>query len=116
MARRTGYSCNVRPKSMFNEIGRAVARIPRGKVATYGSVARGAGFPGAARQVAWALRAGDGRLPWQRVVGSGGRIRLAGEAGLEQRLRLEAEGVGFRGGRVAMELHEFQFQKPRRSR
>jgi methylated-DNA-protein-cysteine methyltransferase-like protein len=45
-------------------------------------------------------RRGD-RLPWHRVLGAGGEIRLRGEAALEQRLRLEAEGVRFRGKRVS---------------
>jgi methylated-DNA-protein-cysteine methyltransferase-like protein len=59
---------------------------------TYGEVAEAAGFPGAARQVVWALKAADRGLPWHRVVGAGLKIRLPGEAGLEQRLRLESEG------------------------
>ena len=101
---------------MFARIHRVIARIPRGKVATYGSVARAAGFPGAARQVVWALRNTEGRLPWHRVVGAGGRILLPGEAGLEQRIRLEAEGVRFRAGRVALDAHEVQFRKPHQSR
>jgi methylated-DNA-protein-cysteine methyltransferase-like protein len=91
---------------MFPEIRKIVAKIPKGKVATYGTVARAAGFPGAARQVAWALRGAGGRLPWHRVLGAGGKILLPGEAGAEQRLRLEAEGVAFRRGRVWMERHE----------
>ena len=94
---------------MFAEVQRAVARIPKGKVATYGAVAKAAGFPGAARQVAWALRHSEGRLPWHRVLGAGGKISLPGAAGAEQRLRLEAEGVAFRGGKVWMERHEFRF-------
>src|SRR5215469_11657699 len=95
---------------MLPEIRKSVAKIPRGKVATYGAVARAAGYEGAARQVAWALRDSGGRLPWHRVLGAGGRIRLTGENALEQRLRLEAEGVEFRGGRVRMDLHEFKFR------
>ena len=91
---------------MFPEIRKIVAKIPKGKVATYGTVARAAGFPGAARQVAWALRGAGTRLPWHRVLGAGGKILLPGEAGTEQRLRLEAEGVAFRRGRVWMERHE----------
>jgi len=87
----------------FEDIRRAVRRIPRGRVATYGDVARAAGHPGTARQVAWALRAASGRgLPWQRVLGSGGRILLPGAAGLEQRTLLEVEGVRFNGVRVDM--------------
>src|ERR1043166_2093466 len=93
---------------MFPEIRKIVAKIPKGKVATYGTVARAAGFPGAARQGAWALRGAGGRLPWHRVLGAGGEGEnpSPGEAGTEQRLRLEAEGVAFRRGRVWMERHE----------
>lgn len=86
---------------MLAALRAAVRKIPKGKVATYGEVARDAGFPGAARQVAWALHHSKG-LPWHRVVGAGGRILLPGEAGLEQRMRLRAEGVKFRGSRVDM--------------
>lgn len=81
----------------------AVHRIPKGRVATYGAVAAAAGNPLAARAVATALRSAGGGgngLPWHRVVASGGRIALRGEAGLEQRIRLEGEGVRFRGSRV----------------
>ena len=95
---------------MLPEIRSIVAKIPKGKVATYGSVAKAAGFPGNARRVAWALRNSDGRLPWHRVLGAGGRILLPREAGIDQRVRLEAEGVTFRGGRVALDRHEFRFR------
>ncbi len=91
---------------MLAALRRVVARIPRGKVATYGGVAKAAGFPGAARQVAWALHNKSTGLPWHCVLGAGGRILLPGNGGLEQRMRLEQEGVEFRGGRVAMERHE----------
>ncbi|HUA83201.1 MAG TPA: MGMT family protein [Bryobacteraceae bacterium] len=98
---------------MFAQIRAAVAKIPKGKVATYGAVARAAGFPGNARRVAWALRNSDGKLPWHRVLGAGGKILLPREAGAEQRLRLEAEGVAFRGGKVFMSQHEFRFRARR---
>jgi methylated-DNA-protein-cysteine methyltransferase related protein len=81
-----------------------VARIPRGRVITYGEVAKAAGFPRAARLTVRALQGGTG-LPWHRVVAAGGRIALPGEEGREQRLRLEMEGVTFRGHRVRMELY-----------
>jgi methylated-DNA-protein-cysteine methyltransferase-like protein len=92
----------------------AIRRIPRGTVSTYGAVARAAGFPGAARQVVWALHGCGPDVPWQRVVGAGGKVLLKGAPALEQRLRLRTEGVSFRGERVAMDRHEFQFT--RRSR
>ena len=85
----------------------AIRKIPRGKVSTYGAVARAAGHPGAARQVVGVLRSAFG-LPWQRVLGAGGEIKLRGDSAIEQRLRLEAEGVMFRGRRVNMKRHEFK--------
>jgi methylated-DNA-protein-cysteine methyltransferase-like protein len=94
----------------FEDIQKMVLRIPLGKVATYGSVACAAGHPGAARQVAWALRASNSKvIPWHRVVGRGGRILLSGEAGLHQRTLLEVEGVRFKGDRVDMEQSAFDF-------
>lgn len=88
-------------------IERAIRAIPRGKVSTYGAIARAAGLPGAARQVAAVLRRGFG-LPWQRVLGAGGAIKLTGDSAMEQRLRLEAEGVRFRGRRVDMRQHDYR--------
>jgi len=88
----------------------AIRRIPKGKVSTYGAVARAAGLPGAARLVAQVLHRGYG-LPWQRVLGAGGEIKLRGDSAIEQRLRLEAEGVRFRGRRVDMKLGEWKFRR-----
>src|SRR5580658_1032641 len=95
---------------MFNEIRVVIRKIPLGKGATYGAVAKAAGFPGAWRQVAWALRGTDGRLPWPRVLGAGGKILLPGSAGADQRLRLKSEGVAFSGEKVRMDLHEYKFK------
>jgi methylated-DNA-protein-cysteine methyltransferase-like protein len=88
----------------------AIQKIPKGKVSTYGGVARAAGLPGGARQVARVLHRSFG-LPWQRVLGVGGEIKLCGDSAIEQRLRLEAEGVRFRGRKVDMKAHEFKFTK-----
>ncbi len=93
---------------MFELILRQVRRIPKGKVATYGDVAYAAGFPGAARQVVWALHSSDG-VAWHRVVGAGGKILLTGEHGFEQRMRLESEGVKFHGLRIDMKSHHHSF-------
>lgn len=102
----------VRPMGYFEDIQKFVRLIPRGKVATYGSVAQAAGHPGTARQVAWALRDTTApAMPWQRVLGHGGRILLQGEPGLRQHMLLELEGVGFRGPRVDMKRYEFRFPR-----
>ena len=92
------------------DIAAAIRRIPRGKVSTYGAVARAAGYPRGARLVAKVLQ-GAFDLPWQRVLGAGGHIKLRGEHALEQRFRLQAEGVTFRGRRVDMKQHEFHFPR-----
>jgi methylated-DNA-protein-cysteine methyltransferase-like protein len=95
---------------MRMRIEAAIRRIPQGKVSTYGAVARAAGFAGAARQVAKILHRGF-ELPWQRVLGAGGEIKLRGDSAIEQRLRLEAEGVRFRGRKVDMKQCEFKFTR-----
>ena len=87
-----------------------IRALPPGMVASYGAIARAAGWPGAARQVVRILRQVPG-LSWQRVVGSGGAIKLPGENGAEQRFRLRMEGVTFRGAHVDMRRHEFKFSR-----
>jgi len=90
---------------------RAIRQIPRGKVATYAQVAAAAGYPLYHRQVAQLLhQAPPGSLPWQRVVGAGGQIKLKFEAALEQRTRLEMEGVRFKGKRIDMAEHQHRFR------
>jgi len=86
---------------------RIIRPVPKGKVSTYGKVAAAAGYPLYHRAVAKLLRSATLHgLPWQRIVGAGGEIKLRGEAAAEQRLRLSMEGVKFRGKRVNMEIYE----------
>ena len=98
---------------MFEKVLRTVRRIPKGKVATYGDVADASGFPGAARQVVWALRSGGKAVPWHCVLGAKGRILLTGEHGMEQRLRLRSEGVAFSGDRVDLQQFGYRFRGKR---
>ena len=81
-----------------------VAQIPRGRVSTYGGVAREAGLPGRARQAGYALKhLPDGmHLPWHRVVGAGGKIVFppGSKAYREQMRRLQSEGIKIENGRV----------------
>ena len=87
-----------------------IRSIPRGKVASYGQVAAAAGYPRYHRAVARFLKAAiPGQLPWQRVLGAGGEIKLTGRAAAEQRLRLRMEGVTFAGKRVDLNLHQHVF-------
>ena len=101
----------LRPNELRDEaFRRAVLLIPAGRVSTYGHVAAAAGYPLYHRAVARLLRMETAdRLPWHRVVGAGGAIKLRFEAEQEQRLRLEMEGVRFRGKRVEMEKYEHRF-------
>lgn len=92
----------------YRRIYAVVRRIPRGRVATYGQVARLAGLPGHARQVGYALHAlpAGTTVPWHRVVNAQGAISRRAVPGpeLDQRLRLEVEGVRFDArGRVALQ-------------
>jgi methylated-DNA-protein-cysteine methyltransferase related protein len=109
MVRRTKKSSDQSAK-MRLRIEATIRRIPKGKVSTYGGVARAAGFPNAARLVARVLHRSYG-LPWQRVLGAGGEIKLRGDHAIEQRLRLEAEGVRFRGRKVDMKAHQWNFRR-----
>ncbi len=89
---------------------KVIRQIPKGKVATYAQVAAAAGYPLYHRQVVQVLRKAGDALPWQRVVGAGGYIRLKVESAHEQRTRLELEGVRFRGKRIVMEDHQHTFR------
>jgi methylated-DNA-protein-cysteine methyltransferase related protein len=103
-----GASKDAERDAAFRDV---IASIPKGKVATYGQVAAAAGYPMYHRAVARLLRTDPpDRLPWQRVVGAGGEIKLPLEAGAEQRLRLRMEGITFRGRRVNLDLHQHQFR------
>jgi methylated-DNA-protein-cysteine methyltransferase related protein len=70
-------------------------RIPRGRVTTYGALARALKVPGGARVVGYAMAAcPSGRgIPWHRVVGAGGRLILREPYASKQRRLLESEGV-----------------------
>ena len=90
---------------------RIIRSVPKGKVSTYGKVAAAAGYPMYHRAVARLLRTAPVQgLPWQRIVGSGGEIKLRGEAAREQRLRLKIEGVKFAGKRIDMALYEHELR------
>ena len=105
----------------YERIYRVVRRIPKGRVSTYGEVARLAGLPGHARQVGYALHAlrDDGearRVPWQRVVNARGEVSPRSEPGFErlQRALLESEGVLFdRRGRIDMDRFAWAVQRSR---
>jgi methylated-DNA-protein-cysteine methyltransferase-like protein len=106
----------LKGKSRYELIYAVIRRIPPGRVATYGQVAALAGFPGHARQVGYALYAlrEHSNVPWHRVVNARGGLSLGKvipEGDVEQRIRLEIEGVEFDAeGRIA--LGRFQWRRP----
>jgi methylated-DNA-protein-cysteine methyltransferase related protein len=92
-----------------------VARIPPGKVATFGMLAALVGNPGAARRAAKAVACAPDGLPCHRVVKSGGELVPECVFGPgEQRARLLSEGVLFlQNGRVDMKNHLWQLEEAR---
>ena len=93
-------------------IAEAIRKVPRGRVSTYGAIAKAAGYPRCSRHVGRVLKQVGGSS-WQRILGSGGRISLRGEYALEQRFLLEAEGVRFKGRRVDLREFEYRFANTR---
>ena len=95
---------------MFERVYAAVREIPRGRVATYGQIARRIGSPRAARAVGYALHRNPlpGAIPCHRVVNRQGGLSAAfSPCGREtHRLLLEMEGVGLRkDGTVDLEKY-----------
>jgi methylated-DNA-protein-cysteine methyltransferase-like protein len=116
MARRP---TEAKPAPVAAELARervfaAVARIPAGRVASYGQVAFVAGLPGRARLVGRLLGEAPPGLPWYRVINAAGAIALPkfSEAHREQKRRLRAEGVVFERDRVSLRRYGWQVSDP----
>jgi methylated-DNA-protein-cysteine methyltransferase-like protein len=107
-------------RTSYQRIYAAVRRIPRGRVSTYGAIARVAGLAGQARQVGYALSAlpTGTSVPWHRVINAQGRLSLersASGSGITQRLRLVREGIVVdAGGRVSLEKFGWRIRESKR--
>ncbi len=108
--------------SSYDRIYAVVRKIPRGRVTTYGTVARLAGLDGQPRLVGYALSAlrdGTG-VPWHRVINAQGRLsleRAASRAGLTQLMRLAREGVrADAAGRISLTKFGWRVQATRPDR
>ncbi len=104
-------------RSRWERVYGVVRRIPSGRVATYGQVARLAGLAGQARQVGYALHAAgpERRLPWHRVLNARGEISPRATPGFDglQRQLLEREGICFDGGgRVCLARFGWRPRRP----
>ncbi len=105
-------TANTTAGKTYTRIYAVVRRIPPGRVASYGQVARLAGLPGRARQVGYAMFAlpRGTTVPWHRVINAMGKVsrRRVPGAELTQRILLEREGVRFgRGGKVDLERYRW---------
>jgi len=89
--------------SFFEQVYDVVARIPRGKVISYGQIARLLGQPRAARKVGWAMRRCPEHLPWHRVVMADGSIAGGGFSEQRRALLEEEEVIFLQDGRVDMQ-------------
>lgn len=91
------------------KIWQIIHRIPKGKVLSYGQVAKAADLPGYGRYVGYVLKnlPADTRLPWHRVVNAQGRISFPTNSKQYQlqKSKLEAEGVVFINGRLSLKTH-----------
>jgi methylated-DNA-protein-cysteine methyltransferase related protein len=101
----------------WDPIYRLVKLIPRGRVTTYGAIAKALRLPGGARAVGYAMAAcPNGRgIPWHRVIGAGGRTRLPEPYASLQRRLLTSERVVVDGTRIDMQLYGWTPKKPRAS-
>jgi methylated-DNA-protein-cysteine methyltransferase-like protein len=91
------------------QVIKLITAIPKGKVATYGQIAKLAGKPHGARGVGWLLHSStrSRRLPWQRVIKAGGRLSFpewSSTWSLQKRL-LEKEGVILNNGRIDLKKY-----------
>ena len=105
-----------KPAGSWGGIYKLVKQIPRGSIITYGGVAKKIRLRGGARVVGYAMAAcpnGSG-IPWHRVVGAGGNLRLSEPLVSLQRRLLESEGVQFIGRRADIERH--LWRKAKRSK
>ncbi len=96
-------------RQYFQSIFDIVRAIPPGRVMSYGQVGAEAGA--SARVVGWAMaNVPDGEVPWQRVVGADGYLRIGRRSVVLQEVQrklLEREGVAFReNGCVDMTCHQ----------
>ena len=101
------------PDAFTARVLAAVRRIPPGRVATYGDVARAAGAARAARAVGNIMRTSRvPGLPYHRVIAAGGRLGgYGGNEGLKRAL-LAAEGIVVSARRVKdFDRKRFVFRK-----
>ena len=98
------------PEDNLNQIiWQIVAAIPKGKVSTYGRIAKSAGYPTHARYVGTTLKnlPHNSKLPWHRVVNAQGEISFppGSEAYSRQKSLLESEGIIFLNKKLSLKKY-----------
>lgn len=110
------------PSVFFQKVIKLISQVPKGKVATYGQIAKLAGKPQGSRGVSWILHSSSKahKLPWQRILGSSGTISFpVGSADFKkQKKLLISEGIEF-NEKHEVDLKKYQWKKkavaPKRS-
>jgi len=101
----------------WDPVYRLVKQIPRGRVLTYGAVAKALRLPGGARTAGRAMAgcpSGKG-IPWHRVVGANGKLLIREPYASLQRKLLETEGVLMTESRVDMKLHQWSLPSSKKA-
>jgi methylated-DNA-protein-cysteine methyltransferase-like protein len=115
MPPRRGAKATKTAGALFKRVHAWVARIPRGRVATYGQLSELIDGRLTPVGIGWALRTGGPDLPWHRVVNSQGGISTEREQPGRQRALLVAEGIRFLpDGRIDLARHQWRPRVTRR--
>jgi len=102
---------NLNQLKLNEMIWQVVALIPKGKVATYGQIAKLCGYPNHARYVGMTLKKlpEDSELPWHRVINAKGEIAFpeGSNAFLKQKTLLVKEGITFNGNKIKLSQYRW---------
>jgi methylated-DNA-protein-cysteine methyltransferase-like protein len=101
----------------WDSVYHLVKKIPRGRVMTYGQVAKALRLPGGARTAGRAMAAcpGGRGVPWHRVVGAGGKLLIREPHASLQRKLLESEGLELAEKRILnFRVYELKPSKQRK--
>lgn len=105
-------STNAKPTAFTRNVIRIIKGIPRGRVATYGLIAKLAGKPHGSRGVGWILHSSTKArgLPWQRVIKAKGKLSFPDWTTnfTQQKKLLEREGVVVENGRVDLKKYQIK--------
>jgi methylated-DNA-protein-cysteine methyltransferase related protein len=110
MARLSITATFLERQMSWDPVYKLVQRIPRGRVLTYGALAKALRLPGGARTAGRAMAgtpSGQG-IPWHRIVGERGKILIRGPYAMLQKKLLESEGVKLIESRVDLKLHAWK--------